>query len=65
MLRFIRWLLGVSEPIEDPNDIGTGTEDLYLLTLADIIDRLGIEDDEDNTANFYIEEGLEDHGGEG
>lgn len=64
MFGFIKRLLGFKE-IEDPNDIGTGTEDLYLMSLADLIDRLGVEDDEDNTANFYIEEGLEDHGGEG
>lgn len=64
MFGFIKRLLGFKE-IEDPNDISTGTEDVYLLTLADIIDRLGLVDDEDDTANFYIEEGLEDHGGEG
>jgi len=64
MFGFIKRLFG-SKEIEDPNDIGTGTEDLYLLSLADIIDRLGIVDDEDDTANFYITEGLEDHGGEG
>ena len=49
-----------TQPIEDPNDIGTGVEDVYVMSLADVLRRLDEGDDEDDTANFHIQEELLD-----
>lgn len=46
--------------VEDPNDIGTGTEDTYTLSLFEVIRRLEGRDEEDDTANFNIQEELID-----
>jgi aryl carrier-like protein len=67
--RFIDRLAGV-KPIEDPNDIGTGTDDIYVMSLDEVLRRLAQDipadtflDDEDDTANFEFL--YDDNGGEG
>jgi len=56
MLKTLRLLLTGNTEIEDPNTVEPDycDADLTTLELADILRRLG-EDEEDNTANFYLE----------
>lgn len=63
--RLIDRLFGVEPEVVDPNDIGTGTEDIRLMELDEILRRLArdinpdtfLVDDEDDTANFDMEVG--------
>lgn len=63
-MNFLRRLFGKAEPIVDPNDIGTGSEDIYLMSLDELIRRLAdgdaLAEYEDSTANFYLQEELLD-----
>jgi hypothetical protein len=59
--RFINWVAGVKEPeIEDPNAYDLYPDIIADLSLDEITRRIGVNDanladDEDSTANFWME----------